>query len=116
MSDIETADVSFLFSQFFLHQPITITHTQNMEVEESTPASETPKAKASATPKKRKAAVKKEENGDDAGGESPTKKSKGMAEKKGIPDRFEDLAPEDRMLMKMKAVSLVFSYELFTNV
>jgi hypothetical protein len=78
-----------------------------MESEEPTQTASTPKSKASATPKTRKSAVKKEENGGGEEGESPTKKSKPAA----IPDRVEDLAREDAMMMQMKAVSLIFQCE-----
>lgn len=69
--------------------------------EEPTISASTPKGKAVATPKKRKA-TKKEANG---GGEeeegTPAKRSKSA----GIPDRYEDLAAEDKLMLKMKAVS-----------
>ncbi|QDS71008.1 hypothetical protein FKW77_007863 [Venturia effusa] len=71
------------------------------DTDDPAPSSSAPNVKVKATPRKRKAAKKEEANDGGDVEEGPTKKPK-AAPKAGIPDRYEDLAAEDKMLLKMK--------------
>ncbi|KAE9988770.1 hypothetical protein EG328_007374 [Venturia inaequalis] len=76
-------------------------NVKSEDSEEATLSASTANLKVKATPKKRKATKNEAKDGGETE-ESPTKKSKPVT-KQGIPDRLEDLSPEDRMLMHMKA-------------
>ncbi|TID26850.1 hypothetical protein E2P81_ATG01311 [Venturia nashicola] len=62
----------------------------------------TPQGKIGATPKKRKSTKKSEDTVDGEDKPSPTKKQKTPVAAKGIPDRYEDLSKEDKMMITWK--------------
>lgn len=99
---------------------VALTRSQKQEeVGEPALSASTPKGKAGATPKKRKSTKKSEDTVGDEEGASPTKKQKKVVSKdgashliytdcfqagKGIPDRYEDLSEEDKMMISWKEV------------